>query len=86
MPTMTVDVSKWAQERYSDDIFKNPTIRSNTTTQDDIDEIIRLYDNGSKDMARARALALKVRIDNQKRVISRDEYKWLLDFLNNGGK
>ena len=86
MPNESVNVVKWAIQRYSDDIFKNPTIRSNTTTQDDIDSIKRLIDSGQSDMARARALSLKVRIDSQKRSISQKDYQWLLDFLNNGGK
>lgn len=86
MPNESVNVVKWAIQRYSDDIFKNPTIRSNTTTQEDIDDIKRLVDSGQSDMARARALSLKVRIDSQKRSISQKDYQWLLDFLNNGGK
>lgn len=86
MPNESVNVVKWAIQRYSDDVFKNPTIRSNTTTQDDIDGIKRLIDSGQSDMARARALSLKVRIDSQKRSISQEDYQWLLDFLNNGGK
>lgn len=86
MPNESVDVGKWAKERYSSDVFKNPTIRSNTTTQTDIDDIKRLSANGQKDMAIARALTLKVRIDNQKRSINREDYQWLLNFLNNGGK
>lgn len=86
MPNESVDVGKWAKERYSSDIFKTPTIRSSTTTQDDIDDIKRLIDSGQGDMARARALSLKVRIDSQKRSISQKDYQWLLDFLNNGGK
>ena len=58
MPNESVNVVKWAIQRYSDNIFKNPTIRSNTTTQDDIDSIKRLIDSGQSDMARARALSL----------------------------
>lgn len=86
MPNESVDVGKWAQQRYSDDIFKRPTIRSYSTAQEDIDEIKRLVNNGQTDMARARALTLKVRIDNQKRSLNNTDYQWLLDFLNNGGQ
>lgn len=86
MPNESVDVGKWAQQRYSDDIFKRPTIRSYSTAQEDIDEIKRLINNGQTDMARARALTLKVRIDNQKRSLNSTDYQWLLDFLNNGGQ
>lgn len=85
MPTESVDVRKWAQERYSSNVFKKPTIRSSSTTQDDLDAIRRLANNGQTGMAMARALTLKVRIDNQRRSISKDDYQWLLDFLNNGG-
>lgn len=86
MPLETVDVKKWAQQRYSDDIYKQPTVRSYTAAGDDIMEIRRLINQGSTDRARARALQLKVRVDNQKRTISREDYNWLLDFLNNGGE
>ena len=85
MPTESVDVSKWAKERYSSDIFKNANINSSSSTQDDIDTIRRMIDNGQTGMARARALSLKVRIDNQRRTISDSDYQWLLNFLNNGG-
>lgn len=86
MPNESVNVVKWALERYSDDIFKRPTIRSYSTAQEDLDAIKRMINNGQNDLARARALSLKVRIDNQKRSLSKADYQWLLDFLNNGGK
>lgn len=86
MPLETVDVKKWAQQRYSDDIYKQPTVRSYTAAGDDIMDIRRLINQGKSDRARARALQLKVRVDNQKRTISPEDYNWLLDFLNNGGK
>lgn len=86
MPLETVDVKKWAQQRYSDDIYKQPTVRSYTAAGDDIMEIRRLISQGKPDRARARALQLKVRVDNQKRSLSQSEYNWLLDFLNNGEK
>ena len=86
MPLETVDVKKWAQQRYSDDIYKQPTVRSYTAAGDDIMDIRRLINQGKPDRARARALQLKVRVDNQKRTISPEDYNWLLDFLNNGGE
>ena len=86
MPLETVDVKKWAQQRYSDDIYKQPTVRSYTAAGDDIMEIRRLINQGKSDRARARALQLKVRVDNQKRTISQEDYSWLLDFLNNTGE
>lgn len=86
MPNESVNVVKWAMERYGSDTFKNPTIRSYSSAQDDINAIKRLSASGQNDMARARALSLKVRIDNQKRSLDRSDYQWLLDFLNNGGQ
>lgn len=84
-PIAGVNLKKWLQQRYSSDVFKTPTIRSSSTTQDDLDAIKRLVNNGQTGMARARALTLKVRIDNQRRSINNSDYQWLLDFLNNGG-
>ena len=86
MPNESVNVVKWAMERYGSDTFKNPTIRSYSSAQDDINAIKRLSASGQNDMARARALSLKVRIDNQKRSLDKSDYQWLLDFLNNGGQ
>ena len=86
MPNESVDVGKWAQQRYSSDTFSNPTIRSYSSAQDDMDAIKRMSANGQTNMAWARALSLKVRIDNQKRSLSKADYQWLLDFLNNGGQ
>lgn len=86
MPNESVDVGKWAQQRYRSDTFKNPTVRSFSTAQEDIDAIKRLDASGQKEMAIARALELKVRIDNQKRSLNKTDYQWLLDYLNNGGK
>ena len=86
MPNESVDVGKWAQQRYSSDTFKNPTVRSFSTAQEDIDAIKRLDASGQKEMAIARALELKVRIDNQKRSLNKTDYQWLLNYLNNGGK
>lgn len=86
MPLETVDVKKWAQQRYSDDMYKNPTVRSYSTADDDIMDIKRLIAQNKPDRARARALQLKVRVDNEQRTLSKTDYQWLLDFLNNGGK
>lgn len=86
MPLETVDVKKWAQQRYSNDIYKQPTVRSYSSASDDIMEVRRLVSQGKSDRARARALQLKVRVDNQKRSLSSEDYNWLLNFLNNGGQ
>lgn len=84
-PLVGVNLKKWLKERYDGNVFSTPTIRSGTSTQDEMDTIKRLIDNGQTDMARARALSLKVRVDNQQRVIGESDYRWLLNFLNNGG-
>jgi hypothetical protein len=81
MPFETVDVKKWAQQRFSGNRYKNPTIRSNSTAEEDIKEIKRLYNGGQKSSARARALQLKVRVDNQTRSLNNEQYKWLNNFL-----
>ena len=84
MPLETVDVKKWAQQRFDDELYKNPTVRSYSTTKEDISEIKRLASEGKMGRAKARALQLKVRVDNQIRSLSSNDYKWLLNFLNNG--
>lgn len=81
MPFETVDVKKWAQQRFRGDLYKNPTVRSNSTVEDDIDEIKKLDKNGQKGRAMARALQLKVRVDNQTRSLNNEQYKWLNNFL-----
>lgn len=86
MPLESVDVKKWAQQRYGDDIYKRPTVRSYSTAEEDINEIKRLSSQGKAGRARARALELKVRVDNKRRALSDSDYQWLLDFLNNGGE
>lgn len=86
MPLETVDVKKWAQQRFNNDIYKNPTYSSNNFAENDIVDIKRLISDGKPDRARAKALQLKVRVDNQRRALSRDDYQWLLDFLNNIGE
>lgn len=82
MPYETVDVKKWAQKRFSDKIYTNPTITSNTTAAEDLSEIKKLIRRGQNDLAKARALQLKVRVDNQTRSLSSDDYKWLESYLN----
>ena len=84
MPLETVDVKKWAQQRFGDNVYTQPTIRSNSTAQEDLAEIRRLMNNNQPQRARARALQLKVRVDNQTRSLSQSDYKWLNDFLNGG--
>ena len=86
MPNQSVDVGEWAQERFSSDIYKQPTNRYDSTIKEDIDEIRRLDSEGKKGRARARALQLMVRINNQRRFLSQEDLKWLKDYLNGGSK
>ena len=84
MPFETVDVKKWAQQRFRGKLYQQPTISSQSTAQEDIDEIKRLSANGQKSRARARALVLKTRVDNQTRALSKEQYNWLNNFLEGG--
>lgn len=87
MPYQEVDVGTWAKQRYGSDTYKNPTVRSYSTADEDIEEIKRLSKNGQSGRAMARALELKVRVNNQTRSLSSEDLKWLNNFLNNeGGK
>lgn len=83
-PFETVDVKKWAQQRFGDKKYRNPTIRSESTVGDDISEIKRLSNNGQTGMAMARALQLKARVDSQIRTLSQEQYDWLNKFLEGG--
>lgn len=78
----SVDVGKWAQKRFSGDTYTKPTITSNTSAAEDLSEIKKLIRRGQNDRARARALQLKVRVDNQQRYLSKDDYNWLNDYIN----
>lgn len=82
MPYESVDVGKWAQKRFSDDTYSQPTITSSSTAAEDLAEIKKLIRRGQNDRARARALQLKVRVDKQQRYLSKEDYKWLTDYLN----
>lgn len=84
MPFETVDVKKWAQQRFRGKLYQQPTISSQSTAQEDIDEIKRLSANGQKSRARAQALVLKTRVDNQTRALSKEQYNWLNNFLEGG--
>ena len=78
----SVDVGKWAKKRFSGDTFTKPTVTSGSTAASDLAEIKKLIRRGSNDSARVKALQLKVRVDNQQRYLSRDDYKWLTEYLN----
>lgn len=82
MPYESVDVGKWTQKRFSDDMYAQPTITSSSTAAEDLSEIKKLIRRGQNDRARARALQLKVRVDKQQRYLSKDDYNWLNDYIN----
>jgi len=82
MEKESVDVGKWAQERFSDKLYTNQTVMSNSTAAEDLAEIKRLIRRGQNDRARARALQLKVRVDNQTRSLPSSDYQWLESYLN----
>lgn len=86
MPLETVDVKKWAQQRFNSSLYKNPTSSSQSSAQDDIAEIRRLASQGKKGRARAKALQLKVRVEAQERALSQDDYAWLIEYIKNGGE
>ena len=84
MPMETVDVKKWAQQRFGGELYTQPTVNSGTTATEDLTEIRRLINQNQPQRARARAVQLKVRVDNQTRSLSPEDYQWLNDFLNGG--
>ena len=86
MPLETVDVKKWAQQRFDSSLYKNPTSSSQSSAQDDIAEIKRLASQGKRGRARAKALQLKVRVEAQERALSQDDYAWLIEYIKNGGE
>ena len=86
MPYERVDISEWAQQRYSGDVYKQPTINSWSTVEEDLEAIRELTKEGRPGRARARALELKARVDNQDRSLSKEDYNWLVEFLNKGVK
>lgn len=86
MPYETVDVKKWAQQRYSGNLYKNPTTRIDSTPIEELNELKGLVQSGKPQRALAKALQIKVRVDNQEFAISKNDYQWLVNFLKNGGK
>lgn len=86
MPYESVDVGDWAAQRYRSNLYTSPTSRSYSTAKEDLIEIRKLISQRQLDRARARALQLKVRVDNQVRALSREDYDWLNKFLKQGGK
>lgn len=84
MPLETVDVKKWAKQRFDNDLYKNPTVNYNSTANEDLSEIRKLLSEGRKSRARARALQLWARVENKQRSLSNDDYTWLINFINKG--
>lgn len=84
MPLETVDVKKWAKQRFDDDLYNNPTVNYNSTTDEDLAEIRKLLSEGRKSRARARALQLWARVENKQRSLGNDDYTWLINFINKG--
>ena len=81
MPYETVDVKKWAQQRFRSNTYQNPTVTTFSTVDEDIDEIRQLDSQGQKDRARAKALQLQVRVDKQMRALSKEQKQWLDNYL-----
>ena len=77
MPLQEVDVGKWFQQRYSNDKYKKPIVTSNTTAEEDISEIKRLVKENKPGLARAKAIALQVRIENKTRALPKEQREWL---------
>lgn len=86
MPYQDVDVAAWAQQRFRSDTYKNPTNLFGTTGSDDIIEIKQLISKGSNARAMAKALQLKVNLDNRTKTLSQSDWEWLSNYLKGGGK
>ena len=86
MPLETVDVKKWLKQRFSNDIYNQPTVRSNSTAEEDLAEIKNLASKNKMARARARALQLFVRVENHQRALNDTDYEWLKNFINEGAK
>lgn len=85
MPYEEVDVGAWARQRYSSDTYKKPSVRSNSTAQQDLSEVKQLLRQGKTSLAKAKALRLKVRIEEQKQVLPQQDFTWLNNYLTGKG-
>lgn len=85
MPYEEVDVGAWARQRYGSDTYKNPSVRSNSTAQEDLSEVKRLLRQGKTSLAKAKALRLKVRIEEQEQVLPQQDFTWLNNYLTGKG-
>lgn len=85
MPYEEVDVGAWARQRYGSDTYKNPSVRSNSTAQEDLSEVKQLLRQGKTSLAKAKALRLKVRIEGQKQALPQQDLTWLDNYLTGKG-
>lgn len=85
MPYEEVDVGAWARQRYNSDTYKNSSVRSNSTAQQDLSEVKRLLRQGKTSLAKAKALRLKVRIEEQKQTLPQQDFTWLNNYLTGKG-
>lgn len=85
MPYEEVDVGAWARQRYGSDTYKNPSVRSNSTAQEDLSEVKQLLRQGKTSLAKAKALRLKVRIEGQKQALPQQDLTWLNNYLTGKG-
>lgn len=84
MPYETVDIKKWAQKRFDDKIYDKAKTNGATGAKQDLAEIKRLANSGYGSMAKARAMQLKARVDNQRRSLNSTDYAWLDRYLRTG--
>lgn len=85
MPYEEVDVGAWARQRYSSDTYKKPSVRSNSTAQEDLSEVKQLLRQGKTSLAKAKALRLKVRVEGQKQALPQQDLTWLNNYLTGKG-
>lgn len=85
MPYEEVDVGAWARQRYGSDTYKNPSVRSNSTAQEDLSEVKQLLRQGKTSLAKAKALRLKVRVEGQKQALPQQDLTWLNNYLTGKG-
>lgn len=85
MPYEEVDVGAWARQRYGSDTYKKPSVRSNSTAQEDLSEVKQLLRQGKTSLAKAKALRLKVRVEGQKQALPQQDLTWLNNYLTGKG-
>lgn len=81
MPYESVDVKKWAQERFSGDLYNRPSTTMGNSAQEDLAELGELITSGQNSRARAKALLIKTRVDNQTYSVDKQTLSWLNNYL-----